>query len=573
MSRWLYRGGAAGVVTLLIGAASCQTPPNDVPPGGCAGDAECPPNGCARGVCTAGICDVQADDRRCRVQHDCDAQFCEMQGDAGVCIDFVVVDPVDDDRCCPEGLTINEDSDCAVVYCGNDVLNAGEECDDGNTDTEVCGYGLMECEICDASCRLVAGEISFCGDGDTDVPYEDCDDGNTTPDDGCENDCSASTPDPIVRVAGPGFATTTSFAASRRNADVVIVYAAPSGQGDRLQLCRGLVSYSCSALTSGAGPDHSVRDLHVDAAGNAHILWHDGSVVRYMVLDAGDAVVSDVSTGVASASPQAVAPSGHALLSTDQPLLVADADLLDDLYFVDLALSNFTLLQAHDGSDFDAPPFDPAISQNGGVVAYATSATNAIAGDDNGVSDVFLQLSPASMGVIERVSVSDDELQANGASRRPSLSANGLFVAFETTADNLYPSDTNGLRDIALRNRMNGSTERVSISTANVEGDAACTDPAISADGRFVAFRSQSTTFDSNVIAVDNLFLRDRQSAQTILLTVGFDASPANGSSSAPRLTPDGELMVFTSQAENLVSDDGDGLANVFVAYNPLAQP
>ncbi len=571
MRGWLGRGGLAWAA-LWMGAGACQTPPNDVPPGGCAGDAECPHAGCARGVCVAGTCQVEADDRRCRVQQHCDAQRCEMMGDSGACVDFVVVDPVDDDRCCPEGLTINEDSDCAVVYCGNDVLNAGEECDDGNTETEVCGYGVMECEVCDASCRLVAGEIAFCGDRDTDVPYEECDDGNTTPDDGCENDCTASTPDPIVRVDGPGFAGTTSFAAGRRNADVVIVYAAPTAQGDRLHLCQGLVSYSCSLLTSGAGPDHQVHDLRIDAAGNAHMLWHDGSSARYMVLDSTNAIASDVSTGVTGTSPGAVAPTGHALLSTDQALLVEDLDFADDLYFVDLALSQPTLLQAYDGADFDAPPFDPAISLNGGVVAYASAAGNAVAGDDNGVSDVFVQLSPASMGAIERVSVSDDEQQANGPSRRPSLSANGLFVAFETSADNLYPGDGNGLVDIALRNRMNGTTERISIATTSAEPDAACTDPAVSADGRFVVFRSAATTLGGNVLPTDNLFVRDRQSAQTILITIAHDATPADGPSSPPRITPDGELIIFTSAAGNLVPSDPDPLANVFVAYNPLAE-
>jgi hypothetical protein len=196
-----------------------------------------------------------------------------------------------------------------------------------------------------------------------------------------------------------------------------------------------------------------------------------------------------------------------------------------------------------------------------------------IPGDLNGVSDVFIQLSPASVGPIERVSVSDDEQEADGSSRRPSASANGLFVAFETTATNLYNGDGNGLRDIAVRNRMNASTERVSIGNGNVEGDAACTDPSISADGRFVAFRSQSTTFDADVLGtVDNLFVRDRNGAQTVLLTVGYDGSPAGAASSAGRITPDGQLVVFTSAASNLVAGDTDGTSNVFVAYNALAR-
>lgn len=76
------------------------------------------------------------------------------------------------------------------LFCGNGVIDTGEQCDDGNSVTETCEYGEQSCEVCDSSCKSVPGSTSYCGDGDIDfLNNEMCEDGNTVSNDGCSSDC------------------------------------------------------------------------------------------------------------------------------------------------------------------------------------------------------------------------------------------------------------------------------------------------------------------------------------------------------------------------------------------------
>lgn len=90
-------------------------------------------------------------------------------------------------------------------------------------------------------------------------------------------------------------------------------------------------------------------------------------------------------------------------------------------------------------------------------------------------------------------------VQGNSASQEPAISANGRFVAFWSFASNLVAGDTNGRVDVFVRDRQDGTTTRVSVSAAGVQGNGASYEPAISADGRFVAFHSDAT----NLVAGD----------------------------------------------------------------------
>ncbi|HUT65927.1 MAG TPA: hypothetical protein VMZ05_07225 [Spirochaetota bacterium] len=100
---------------------------------------------------------------------------------------------------------------------------------------------------------------------------------------------------------------------------------------------------------------------------------------------------------------------------------------------------------------------------------------------------------------IERVSVNDDGLQSNGDSYMTSVSTDGRYVAFYSPATNLVSGDTNGVFDIFVYDRTNGTIERVSASGTGEGGDGASYNPALSADGRYVAFGSDST----NLVSAD----------------------------------------------------------------------
>lgn len=136
------------------------------------------------------------------------------------------------------------------------------------------------------------------------------------------------------------------------------------------------------------------------------------------------------------------------------------------------------------------------------------SVTALVPNDLNGHIDVFLRDLQA--GTTELISVSSNGTQGNLGSKRPSISAGGRFVAFKSQATNLVPGDTNGESDVFVRDRLLGTTERLSVSTTGAQGDSWSLRPSVSADGRWVAFWSNASNLvpgDSN--GVDDVFLRD----------------------------------------------------------------
>ena len=153
-----------------------------------------------------------------------------------------------------------------------------------------------------------------------------------------------------------------------------------------------------------------------------------------------------------------------------------------------------------------------AISGTGRYVAFASQATTLVPGDTC-CFDVFVY--DQQTGTTERVSVDSTGAQSNGFSDRPSLNADGRFVAFESGATNLVVGDTNGANDIFVHDRDTGATTRVSVDSAGVEGNLFSFVPSISADGRFVAFESGAT----------NLVVGDTNGANDCWVSAVLDSS------------------------------------------------
>src|SRR5207245_298074 len=205
-----------------------------------------------------------------------------------------------------------------------------------------------------------------------------------------------------------------------------------------------------------------------------------------------------------------------------------------------------------------------ALSADGRFVAFTSVATNLVAGDANGVSDVFVHDRQA--GTTERVSVDSAGSEGNGASTGVALSADGRFVAFTSVATNLVAGDTNGAADVFVHDRQTGTTERGSVDSAGSEGNGASTGVALSADGRFVAFTSAATNLvagDTN--GVTDVFVHDRQTGTTERVSVDSAGIEGNGASAGVALSADGRFVAFTSVATNLVAGDTNGAADVFV--------
>ena len=141
----------------------------------------------------------------------------------------------------------------------------------------------------------------------------------------------------------------------------------------------------------------------------------------------------------------------------------------------------------------------------------------------------------AAPGDTTRVSVDAVGAQANEASKRPSISSDGRFIAFESDANNLVPNDTNAATDIFVKDRQTGEVTRVSVDSSGAQANEGSGGAAISGDGRYVAFVSDA----SNLVANDtnnttDVFLRDRQLGTTIRISVSSSGEQANDLSDFP---------------------------------------
>jgi hypothetical protein len=227
------------------------------------------------------------------------------------------------------------------------------------------------------------------------------------------------------------------------------------------------------------------------------------------------------------------------------------------------------------GAEGDHFSFRAALSADGRYVAFHSRAANLVTGDTNGEDDVFVHDLHA--GVTVRVSLSSTNIQGDGDSRDPAISADGRYVTFRSNASNLVASDGNGTWDIFIRDRDADSdgifdetgavlTERVSVDSDGNEADGSSYSSSVSADGSHVAFDSAATNLagvDPNVL--DDVFVRDRVAGTTTRVSVDSSGNPADNGGDWPSISADGRWVLFDSLANNLVTGDTNLKSDVFV--------
>jgi uncharacterized delta-60 repeat protein len=180
------------------------------------------------------------------------------------------------------------------------------------------------------------------------------------------------------------------------------------------------------------------------------------------------------------------------------------------------------------------------MTDSGRFVVFTTDVAR-VPGDTNGMDDVYLF--DRSGGSIRRISVSSSGAQGNGASSQAHLSGNGRYVVFVSDATNLVPSDTNGATDVFIRDRRAGATRRISLTDQEGQANGPSFGSAISADGRFVAFHSQAPNLSDFPESYDDdgIDVRDRVEGTTRQL--GFN--DFYGSLSDPVISADGRFVVW----------------------------
>ena len=219
---------------------------------------------------------------------------------------------------------------------------------------------------------------------------------------------------------------------------------------------------------------------------------------------------------------------------------------------------------ASDGTGGNDNSCRASVSADGRFVAFQSLASNLITGDTNGEDDIFVH--DRQTGETSRVSITSDGAEGNGDSFWPSISADGRFVAFRSPGSNLVPGDTNGAEDIFVHDRQTEKTTRISVAWDGTQANGDSYYTCISADGRFVAFPSSASdlvTGDTNGCA--DAFVHDRQTGQTTRVSVASDGAQGNDHSDGPSISADGQCVGFTSYASNLVPDDTNGERDVFV--------
>ena len=211
----------------------------------------------------------------------------------------------------------------------------------------------------------------------------------------------------------------------------------------------------------------------------------------------------------------------------------------------------------------DGASSEPTLSKNGRYVAFVSSATNLAKKDKNDQADVFVR--DLKKGKTQRVSLGRRGAEPNCGCFHPVISGNGKFVAFSSFATNLVRRDKNESADVFLRDLKKRQTTRISVGPKGKEADGDSYQPAISASGRSVAFASDAT----NLAKGDENGLADvyvRKGRRTVRISRGLEGDEPDGDSLAPAISAKGKAVAFSSSATNLVEGDGNAVADVFLS-------
>lgn len=236
---------------------------------------------------------------------------------------------------------------------------------------------------------------------------------------------------------------------------------------------------------------------------------------------------------------------------------------------------------ATDGTEANHYSSDPSISADGRYVAFASWASNLVPEDTNGQSDVFVH--DRDSGTTEIVSIGIGGQSSNGLSAHAAISGDGRYIAFYSEASNLVPDDSNecgyptSCPDIFLIDLQTGATELLSLDSNGQQSDGPSLRPAISYDGRFVAFSSSASNLvddDTNSCPSQgypgtclDVFVRDRLLGTTERVSTTSDGEQANGPSHFPGISGDGQIVVFGTTAGNLIGENAPECEDASTGY------
>ena len=264
--------------------------------------------------------------------------------------------------------------------------------------------------------------------------------------------------------------------------------------------------------------------------------------------------------------------SRYVAFASSYPLLAEDTNGRIDVFVRDRQTNTTTLVSvSSSGEQGDQDSYNPALSDDGNLVAFVSAAPNLVPNDNNDMVDAFVH--NRTTGVTARVSLKANGAEAEAETTGIDIDATGRYVALSSSAA-LTPDDNdNSIPDIYVRDLQTGAVVWISHSYDGSDSEyySYSISPVISSDGRYVAFESWA----DNLVPNDNnhspdVFLYDRQTDQLTLVSIGPDGGAANGSSEQPSISNDGRYVAFNSYADNLVANDTVWSRDVFV-YDRVA--
>ena len=300
--------------------------------------------------------------------------------------------------------------------------------------------------------------------------------------------------------------------------------------------------------------------LAVVAAGSSS----PGATTRVSIASApGNAQAnSDSSSASISANGRYVA-----FASAASNLAPADTNGVTDAFVRDLQTGITTRVSISTaGTEANAESSEPEISGDGSAVVFASRASNLVPGDTNGASDIFVR--DLTTGITSRVDLTLAGGETNFGSVAPSISSSGRYVAYSSSANNIFPGDVNAGADIFVFDRTTSTTQLVSISTAGgLSGfGEENNNPGISGDGRSVAFESGSSTFDAaDTNGKRDIYVRDITASTTTRVSRTTAGGLADGNSFNAKVSANGNWVAYSSDATNLVAGDTNSDRDVFI--------
>ena len=325
------------------------------------------------------------------------------------------------------------------------------------------------------------------------------------------------------------------------------------------------------------GPSISANGRYVAFESDAsNLVPGDGNGKRDVFVRDLDAhqtrLVSVSSSGVQgnrnSGSPSISADGRFVAFSSLAGSLVrGDTGTKNDIFVRDLKANTTRRVSVSSaGVQGDNGSFGPSISASGRYVAFGSDANNLVPGDTNGVPDIFV--SDPSRHTIVRASVTSAGAQASRSSfgtLGASISGNGRYVAFESTAGNLAPRDTNRFYDVFVRDLKTHRTRLVSRSSVRRKRAGVGMDPSISANGRWVAFSSPSKLVPADKNTRWDIYVRDLKKHSLRLVSLSSSGRQGDGDNYLPSISASGRYVAFYTQANNLVSGDTNRKIDVLV--------